>query len=138
MPLIKWNGYEVIIYSFAQLDSQICAPQHPILDKQSKYADYCLSRSNLSVDLDYKVRIFAFFKHLIDEWILDYKGHYIPAAFMNEYLLPTVITENDTISYELKGRLIYLSRNAIIDLRKLHYIDSVFILFQWGWVLQIH
>ncbi|KII72857.1 Vacuolar protein sorting/targeting protein 10 [Thelohanellus kitauei] len=49
IPLIRWNGYDVITHSFAQLDSQLCSPRPIIMDRNSKYADYCISTSNMNV-----------------------------------------------------------------------------------------
>ncbi|KII72850.1 Vacuolar protein sorting/targeting protein 10 [Thelohanellus kitauei] len=107
IPLIRRNG-------FAQLDSKLCSPKNPILNQESEYADYCVSHSILKVDLDYTVRIFASFKDSFKEWLLDYKGHYIPAAFIKTYLLPRGIRKNDVICYDKKGKAIYLSKNRMI------------------------
>ncbi|KII72855.1 Prolow-density lipoprotein receptor-related protein 1 [Thelohanellus kitauei] len=125
IPLIRWNG-------FAQLDSELCAPRPPILDQNSEYADYCLSQN-------YTVRIFAFFKHLFKEWLLDYKGHYIPAAFINEYLLPSELGDNDAISHDKKGRAIYLFKKHMIyryNKEKGNYKSSKSSLYRLGFQIK--
>ncbi|KII62510.1 Vacuolar protein sorting/targeting protein 10 [Thelohanellus kitauei] len=107
IPLTEFNGYDVTIYRFAKLDSDLCYPQPLDIDKMSKYSDYCISEN-------FSVQMFVFFPNKFYEARLDYQGHYLPASYFKGFSLPLTISHYSPITYDISSRAIYFYQNGMI------------------------